>query len=121
MLKGAKAILSYYITLSCLYQDSEEITQVFESTDGGYDKDRKLGGLKLIKAQFLALLVKRFHHTRRNRKGFLSQVKLILCKDTFHLSELACQTGHFADGIPQLKAWLYTSSLNFFKMALTFL
>ena len=76
MLKGAKEfILSYYITLSCFYQDSEQIPSVFESTDGGFDKDRKLGGLKLIKAQFLALLVKRFHHARRNRKGFLSQVK----------------------------------------------
>lgn len=49
--------------------------QVFESTDGVYDKERKLGGLKLITGQFWALLVKRFHHARRNRKGYISQVQ----------------------------------------------
>ena len=48
---------------------------VFDSTDGSYEAvGNKLGGLKLIKTQFLALLVKRFHHARRNRKGFISQV-----------------------------------------------
>ena len=49
--------------------------QVFETTDGVYDKERKLGGLKLITGQFWALLVKRFHHARRNRKGYISQVQ----------------------------------------------
>ena len=49
--------------------------QVFESPDGVYDKERKLGGLKLITGQFWALLVKRFHHARRNRKGYISQVQ----------------------------------------------
>ena len=32
--------------------------QVFETTDGVYDKERKLGGLKLVTGQFWALLVK---------------------------------------------------------------
>jgi len=56
-------------------QELGEMSPVFESTDGSYDKDRKLGGLALIKGQFWALLVKRFHSARRNRKGFLSQVR----------------------------------------------
>ena len=63
----------------------EEITEVppvFESTDGRYEAvDKRLSGLKLLRTQFWALLVKRFHHARRNRKGFLSQVfhmKLVL-------------------------------------------
>lgn len=60
--------------------DEEEMTEmppVFESTDGSYEAvGNKLGGLKLIKTQFLALLVKRFHHARRNRKGFISQILL---------------------------------------------
>lgn len=58
----------------------EEITEVppvFESTDGRYEAvDKKLSGLKLLRTQFWALLVKRFHHARRNRKGFLSQILL---------------------------------------------
>ena len=69
--------------------------QVFESTDGVYDKERKLGGLKLITGQFWALLVKRFHHARRNRKGYISQVQKKSKKQTnkqnnvrnFHISE----------------------------------
>ena len=35
--------------------------------------------------------------------------------DTFHLPVLAGQTSHFMRGIPNLKTWLYASSLNFFK------
>ena len=60
-------------SLSC--EELEDMPQVFESTDGVYDKERKLGGLKLITGQFWALLVKRFHHARRNRKGYISQVQ----------------------------------------------
>jgi len=57
-------------------QELEDIPPpVFESTDGGYDVDKQLEGLKLLKGQFWALIVKRFHHLRRNRKAFLSQVK----------------------------------------------
>lgn len=62
-------------SLSC--EELEDMPQVFESTDGVYDKERKLGGLKLITGQFWALLVKRFHHARRNRKGYISQVQKI--------------------------------------------
>ena len=57
-------------------QELEEMPVVFESTDGGYDNDSKLEGIKLLKGQFWALLVKRFHHLRRNRKAFLSQVEM---------------------------------------------
>ncbi len=55
-------------------EELADVSAVFESTDGGYDNDSKLGGIRLLKGQFWALLVKRFHHLRRNRKAFLSQV-----------------------------------------------
>ena len=41
-----------------------------------FDVDRKLSGLHLLQQQFWALLVKRFNHTRRNRKAFVSQILL---------------------------------------------
>ena len=63
----------FVCSLSC--EELEDMPQVFETTDGVYDKERKLGGLKLITGQFWALLVKRFHHARRNRKGYISQVQ----------------------------------------------
>ena len=57
-------------------QELEDISPpVFESTDGGYDADKQLEGIKLLKGQFWALIVKRFHHLRRNRKAFISQVE----------------------------------------------
>ncbi|KAJ7386395.1 ATP-binding cassette sub- A member 1 [Desmophyllum pertusum] len=43
----------------------------------------KLEGAKLLKGQFWALLVKRFHHARRNRKEFLSQ----LTKPAIHFTD----------------------------------
>jgi len=56
-------------------QELEDIpSTAFESADGGYDADKKLEGFKLLKGQFWALIVKRFHHLRRNRKAFISQV-----------------------------------------------
>ncbi|KAL9951119.1 hypothetical protein ACROYT_G043723 [Oculina patagonica] len=57
-------------------EELADVSAVFESTDGGYDNDSKLGGIRLLKGQFWALLVKRFHHLRRNRKAFLSQILL---------------------------------------------
>ena len=51
---------------------------MLDALDGVYDGEKRLTGVKLLKGQFWALLVKRFHHTRRNRKGFVSQVELLL-------------------------------------------
>ena len=36
---------------------------------------REVQGMSLIRRQFYALLVKRFHHFRRSKKGFFAQVK----------------------------------------------
>ena len=33
-----------------------------------------VGGAELIRRQFLALFLKRFHHARRSRKGLIAQV-----------------------------------------------
>lgn len=36
-------------------------------------------GWKLIRRQFLALFIKRFHHARRSRKGLIAQVMASVC------------------------------------------
>lgn len=41
-------------------------------------------GWKLIRTQFLALFIKRFHHARRSRKGLIAQVMASVC----HIDEL---------------------------------
>ncbi|MED6255984.1 hypothetical protein ATANTOWER_017879, partial [Ataeniobius toweri] len=35
-------------------------------------------GWKLIRRQFLALFIKRFHHARRSRKGLIAQLSLLV-------------------------------------------
>lgn len=41
-------------------------------------------GWELIRRQFLALFIKRFHHARRSRKGLIAQVMACVC----HIDEL---------------------------------
>lgn len=41
-------------------------------------------GWQLIRRQFLALFIKRFHHARRSRKGLIAQVMASVC----HIDEL---------------------------------
>lgn len=36
-------------------------------------------GWELIRRQFLALFIKRFHHARRSRKGLIAQVMASVC------------------------------------------
>lgn len=36
-------------------------------------------GWKLIRRQFLALFIKRFHYARRSRKGLIAQVMASVC------------------------------------------
>lgn len=75
--------MCYFLVAKLIYmvsflvdQELEDIASpIFENTDGGYDSDKKLEGIKLLKGQFWALIVKRFHHLRRNRKAFISQVE----------------------------------------------
>ncbi|XP_057710932.1 phospholipid-transporting ATPase ABCA1-like isoform X1 [Corythoichthys intestinalis] len=43
---------------------------------GGGSSSVLIGGCRLIRRQFLALLIKRFHHARRSRKGIIAQVVL---------------------------------------------
>lgn len=49
-------------------------------------------GWKLIRRQFLALFIKRFHHARRSRKGLIAQVMASVC----HIDELKGYTGTVA-------------------------
>ena len=53
-------------------EESDESDDVF----GVPRIQKKDTGLALIKKQFFALLKKRFHHAKRNRKGFISQIVL---------------------------------------------
>ncbi|XP_027045418.1 ATP-binding cassette sub-family A member 1-like isoform X2 [Pocillopora damicornis] len=59
-----------------LESNEDDTPSVLDALDGVYDGEKRLTGVKLLKGQFWALLVKRFHHTRRNRKGFVSQILL---------------------------------------------
>ncbi|EDO46878.1 predicted protein, partial [Nematostella vectensis] len=47
-----------------------------DSVDGSLEFDDRESGLALLLRQFFALLVKRFHHCRRNRKAFIAQIIL---------------------------------------------
>ena len=58
-----------------------DLTAGFGSTEcvmptDDYDgtNSRKLSGFALVKIQFFALLVKRFHYMRRSKKSFIAQV-----------------------------------------------
>lgn len=44
------------------------------STAVGGKGSRVITGWKLIRRQFLALFIKRFHYARRSRKGIIAQV-----------------------------------------------
>ncbi|XP_019733077.1 ATP-binding cassette sub-family A member 1 isoform X2 [Hippocampus comes] len=58
--------------------------EMFASQVEGLQRDARvsgrgstvLGGWELIRRQFLALFIKRFHHARRSRKGLIAQVVL---------------------------------------------
>lgn len=41
---------------------------------------RVITGLDLIRRQFLALFIKRFHYARRSRKGLVAQVIASVCQ-----------------------------------------
>lgn len=41
---------------------------------------RVITGLDLIRRQFLALFIKRFHYARRSRKGLVAQVMATVCQ-----------------------------------------
>ena len=63
-----------------MHEDAEDVvddgeTHRYGGGDSLYDTDTRLSGFALLRKQFWALFIKRFHHTRRNRKAFLSQVK----------------------------------------------
>ena len=49
-------------------------------------------GWELIRRQFLALFIKRFHHARRSRKGLIAQVMASDC----HVDELKGYTRRVA-------------------------
>ena len=57
-------------------KEMDDPTDTVDGQEGSFDIDRKSTGLRLLLRQFWALIVKRFHHSRRNRKGFLSQIIL---------------------------------------------
>lgn len=47
-----------------------------------------ISGWELIRRQFLALFIKRFHHARRSRKGLIAQVMASVC----HIDKLKGNT-----------------------------
>lgn len=49
-------------------------------------------GWELIRRQFMALFIKRFHHARRSRKGLIAQVMASVC----HIDELKGYAGRVA-------------------------
>lgn len=49
-------------------------------------------GWELIRRQFLALFIKRFHNARRSRKGLIAQVMASVC----HIDELKGYTWRVA-------------------------
>lgn len=49
-------------------------------------------GWELIRRQFCALFIKRFHYARRSRKGLIAQVMASVC----HVDELKGYTGRVA-------------------------
>ena len=54
----------------------EEVENVIDDAFAAPRTLPKATGLTLIKKQFIGLLLKRFSHAKRNRKGFLSQIIL---------------------------------------------
>ena len=65
-----------------MHDDTEETVDAGEThryggDDSLYDTDTRISGFTMLLRQFWALFVKRFHHTRRNRKAFVSQVKCV--------------------------------------------
>ena len=74
--------------------------------DGG--GSYKLSGFALVKIQFYALLVKRFHYMRRSKKGFLSQVGRCLRFIPFWLTDSTADQNYVAS-IPY-------DNINFVKM-----
>lgn len=49
---------------------------VFIISDGfNHELQEKIKGKKLLFMQFYALLIKRFHHFKRSKKGFLCEVR----------------------------------------------
>lgn len=46
-----------------------------------HSEHAKVTGWKLVLRQFIAIFIKRFHHMRRSKKGFLVEVKS--CKYSF--------------------------------------
>ncbi|XP_061620276.1 phospholipid-transporting ATPase ABCA1-like isoform X1 [Phyllopteryx taeniolatus] len=65
-------------------QEPSGDTEMFASQVEGLQRDARvggrgstvIGGWELIRRQFLALFIKRFHHARRSRKGLIAQVVL---------------------------------------------
>ncbi len=53
---------------------------------------RIITGWELIRRQFLALFIKRFHNARRSRKGLIAQVMASVC----HIDELKGYTWRVA-------------------------
>lgn len=54
---------------------------------GGGKGSRVVGGWDLIRRQFLALFIKRFHYARRSRKGLVAQVMASVCRADEGLSD----------------------------------
>lgn len=71
-------------------------------------------GWELIRRQFLALFIKRFHHARRSRKGLIAQVMASVC----HIDELK---GYTSGLLGRIKVVLYEIHVGFQNQLMTYM
>ncbi|CAM9800357.1 unnamed protein product [Lampetra fluviatilis] len=82
---------------------------------GGGGSDHKITGGALAWQQFRALIIKRFHHTRRSRKGFLSQIILPAVFVCLALV-FTMIVPPFADyPVLELQPWMYPEQFTFYS------
>ncbi|XP_061413809.1 LOW QUALITY PROTEIN: phospholipid-transporting ATPase ABCA1-like [Lethenteron reissneri] len=82
---------------------------------GGGGTDHKITGGALSWQQFRALIIKRFHHTRRSRKGFLSQIILPAVFVCLALV-FTMIVPPFADyPVLELQPWMYPEQFTFYS------